>query len=144
MNPIENDNTISLRDIAAILIRRRLQILATFFLTVAAVVTGTLLMPKQYETQMKVLVKNERADIIVTGHTHFERMDWREGVLQINTGSAIHPHLYSTRLGTVGMIEVDASGIRAEIIRLGESEGLRNPGITHTFDGNQVHRLAHG
>jgi len=66
MNPIENGNTISLRDIAAILMRRRRQILATFFLTVAAVVAVTLLMPKQYQTQMKVLVKNERADTIVS------------------------------------------------------------------------------
>jgi uncharacterized protein involved in exopolysaccharide biosynthesis len=71
MNPIENDpvengNTVSLRDITAVLIRRRLQILAIFVLTVAAVVTGTLLMPKQYQTQMKILVKNERADTIVS------------------------------------------------------------------------------
>src|SRR5450432_686489 len=66
MNPIENVSTISLKDIAAILNRRKLQILATFVLTVAAVVAGTLLMPKQYETRMKVLVKNERADMIVS------------------------------------------------------------------------------
>ena len=92
----------------------------------------------------KQYLGGRHADVMVTGHTHFERMDWREGVLQINTGSAIHPHLYSTRLGTVGIIEVDASGIRAEIIRLGESEGLRNPGIAHNFDGNRVHRLTDG
>lgn len=66
MTPIENSKTVSLSDIAAILIRRKWQILATFFLTVSAVVAGTLLMPKQYETQMKVLVKNERADMIVS------------------------------------------------------------------------------
>ncbi len=66
MNPIENGTTISLRDIAAILNRRKLQILATFVLTVAAVAAGTLLMPKQYLSQMKVLVKNERADMIVS------------------------------------------------------------------------------
>lgn len=82
-----------------------------------------------------------RADVIVTGHTHFERMDFRDGVLQINTGSAVHPHLWSTRLGTVGIVEVDAGGIRAEIVRLGEQEGLRNPGVAHRFDGNTVLRL---
>jgi putative phosphoesterase len=84
-----------------------------------------------------------RADVMVTGHTHFERMDFRDGVLQINTGSAIHPHLWSTRLGTVGILEVDSSGIRAEIIRLGELEGLRNPGVAHRFDGTTVHRIPH-
>jgi putative phosphoesterase len=85
-----------------------------------------------------------RADVIVTGHTHFERMDFRDGVLQINTGSAVHPHLWSTRLGTVGLLEVDGSGIRAEIVRLGESEGLRNPGVAHRFDGESVQRLPLG
>jgi uncharacterized protein involved in exopolysaccharide biosynthesis len=68
MNPIENGNgnSIYIRDIPAILIRRRLQILTIFFATAVAVAVGTLLMPKQYETQMKVLVKNERADMIVS------------------------------------------------------------------------------
>lgn len=88
----------------------------------------------------KSYLGGRHADVIVTGHTHFERMDFRDDVLQINTGSAVHPHLYSTRLGTVGILEVDSSGIRAEIVRLGESEGLRNPGIEHRFDGATVHR----
>lgn len=83
----------------------------------------------------------ERADIIVTGHTHIERLDWREGTLQINSGSATHPHLWSTRLGTVAIVEITTIGPRAEIIRLGESEGLRNPGVAHRFDGGQVARL---
>jgi uncharacterized protein involved in exopolysaccharide biosynthesis len=37
-----------------------------FTAIVAAVVVGTLAMPKQYQTRMKVLVKNERADMIVS------------------------------------------------------------------------------
>jgi putative phosphoesterase len=81
------------------------------------------------------------ADVMITGHTHRERMDFRDGVLQINTGSATHPHLYSARLGTVGIVEIDATGLQAEIIRLGEHEGLRNPGVAHRFDGERVHRL---
>ena len=44
----------------------------------------------------------EHADIMVTGDTHFERIDCRDGVLQINSGSATLPHHWSTRLGTVG------------------------------------------
>ena len=40
--------------------------LATFSLTVAAVVAGTLLSRAGAQTQMKVLVKNERADMIVS------------------------------------------------------------------------------
>ena len=51
-------------------------------------------------------LKGRHADVMITGHTHFERLDWRDGVLQINSGSAVHPHLWSTRLGTVGLLEV--------------------------------------
>lgn len=79
-----------------------------------------------------------RADVIVTGHTHFERIAFRDGVVQVNSGSAVHPHLWSTRLGTVGIVEVDSSGVRAEIVRLGETEGRRNPGVAYRFDGEQV------
>ena len=73
-------------------------------------------------------LKGEAADIIVTGHTHFERLDYRDGVLQINSGSPTHPHLYSTRLGTVGLLDVAADGIDARVVKLGETPGLRNPG----------------
>ncbi len=96
------------------------------------------------ELLRKTYLGGRHADVMITGHTHFERMDFRDGVLQINTGSAVHPHLYSTRLGTVGILEVDSTGIRAEIIRLGESEGLRNPGVAYRFDGNEVHCLGDG
>jgi uncharacterized protein len=83
----------------------------------------------------------EPADVIVTGHTHFERLDWREGVLQVNPGSAMHPHLWSTRLGTVALIDLSPDELRARIVRLGEIDGLRNPGIELVFDGQDVHRL---
>ena len=59
-------STITLKDIGAILFRRRREILMTFVLTVAVVVAGTFAMPKQYEARMKVLVKNERADMVVS------------------------------------------------------------------------------
>ena len=61
-----NEDSVSLGDIVAIFHRRRARIVLTFLLIAAVVVAGTLLMPKQYETHMKVLVKNERADTVVT------------------------------------------------------------------------------
>ena len=73
------------------------------------------------------------ADIIVTGDTHFERIDFREGVLQVNSGSATLPHLWSTRLGTVGFIEINHGRIEAFIKKLGETEGRRNPGIEWSY-----------
>jgi uncharacterized protein len=75
----------------------------------------------------------EHADIIVTGHTHFERLDFRENVLQINPGSATLPHLWSYRLGTVAILDWDKGAIKAQIRRLGQSPGLRNPGVEYGF-----------
>jgi hypothetical protein len=82
---------------------------------------------------IKTYLKNERVDVIVTGHTHFERLDYREGVLQINSGSPIYPHLYSTRLGTVGILDLASGRLEAKIARLGETEGRRNPGSEYAF-----------
>jgi putative phosphoesterase len=86
-------------------------------------------------------LKGEHADVMITGHTHFERLDFRDGVLQINSGSAIHPHQWSTRPGTVGILETAPGQLRARILRVGEREGLRNPGIEYEFDGREVRRL---
>lgn len=82
----------------------------------------------------KYHLKGEHADIIITGHTHFERLDYRDGVLQINSGSPTHPHLWSTRLGTVGLLDLTPGKMTAQVIRLGERLGLRNPGKELFFD----------
>jgi putative phosphoesterase len=87
--------------------------------------------PIQY--LLETYLKNERVDIVVTGHTHFERLDYREGVLQINPGSPTYPHLYSTRLGTVGILDLASGRLDAKIVMLGETEGRRNPSIEYAF-----------
>src|SRR5581483_7749308 len=70
----------------------------------------------------KRYLKGEQVDVIVTGHTHFERLDYRDGVLQINPGSPTLPHLQSMRLCTVGIQELAPGRIEARIAPLGESE----------------------
>ena len=45
----------------------------------------------------------------------------------VATGSTTLPHKYSTRLGTVGLLELTPERVHAEVIRLGELPGLRNP-----------------
>lgn len=74
-------------------------------------------------------LKGQHADVMITGHTHFERLDYRDGVLQMNTGSPTHPHLWSTRLGTVGLLDITPAKVEARIVRLGESAGQSNPGV---------------
>ena len=76
---------------------------------------------------------DEHMDIMISGHTHFERIDYREGCLQINTGSPTQPHLWSTRLGTVGLLEITRDDVQARIIRLGDTPGRRNPGVEYVY-----------
>ena len=66
MTPIDDGTAVPLRSITAVLFRRKRLILITFVLVIAGVTVGTFMRPKQYETRMKVLVKNERADTIVS------------------------------------------------------------------------------
>ena len=67
MNPGTDDiHGLSASDLAAILRRRKSLALTTFLLVSGAVAAGTFLPPKQYKTRMKVLVKNERTDLVVS------------------------------------------------------------------------------
>ena len=75
------------------------------------------------------------------GAVESSRGTLRDGVLQVNSGSPVHPHLWSTRLGTVAILDFEPGSLRAKIVRLGETEGLRNPGIEYEFDGTTVHCL---
>jgi uncharacterized protein involved in exopolysaccharide biosynthesis len=66
MSPVDNTAAVSVKDLAQVLIRRRLQLSLIFILIFAGVCAGTFLMPKQYESRMKILVKNERPEMIVS------------------------------------------------------------------------------
>jgi putative phosphoesterase len=80
-------------------------------------------------------------DVMITGHTHFERIDYREGVLQLNPGSAVHPHLWSTRLGTAAILEIGPGHLTARTVHLGHTPDLRNPTVEQVFDGTAVVRV---
>jgi putative phosphoesterase len=73
-------------------------------------------------------------DIAVCGHTHYERLEHREGVVLINSGSPIFPHHKSVRLGTVGLLELQRDSLHAEIVLLGETPGRPNPGKPAVLD----------
>ena len=69
-------------------------------------------------------------DVLISGHTHFERLELADGVVHINSGSPTLPHHLSTRLGTVGLIEVDSERLSAKIVWLGDgTAALPNPGV---------------
>ena len=57
---------LSLRNIAAVPFRRKALVLTLFLGIFGLVALATIFMPRQYESRMKVLVKNERADLVVS------------------------------------------------------------------------------
>jgi putative phosphoesterase len=89
----------------------------------------------------------EQVDVLIAGDTHIERLEYREGVVVINSGSPTLPHHKEFRLGTAALLEVSPGQLHAEIIHLGHSEGMPNPStarhielvdgrlVAHTHDG---------
>jgi hypothetical protein len=71
----------------------------------------------------------EKVDILIGGDTHVERLEYRDNVVLVNSGSPILPHHKEARLGTLGLLEVERGRLRAEIVRVGETPGLANPGV---------------
>lgn len=67
-------------------------------------------------------------DVMIAGDTHVERLEHRDGVVVVNSGSPNLPHNKETRLGTVGLLELEPGRLRAEIVLLGETSGMPNPG----------------
>jgi uncharacterized protein len=67
-------------------------------------------------------------DIMVAGDTHQERLEYRDGVVLLNSGSPTFPQHKDLRLGTVVLLELVPNRLRAEIILLGQTPGRPNPG----------------
>ena len=55
-------------------------------------------------------LRGARPDVIITGHTHMERLDYRDGVLQLNPGSCVNdaPPASPTMSANTGLIYVGA------------------------------------
>ncbi len=79
-------------------------------------------------------------DIMVAGDTHQERLEYRDGVVLLNSGSPTFPQHKDLRLGTVGLLELAPHRLHAEIILLGHTPGKPNPGrpMTLEIQGGQV------
>jgi hypothetical protein len=73
-------------------------------------------------------------DIMVAGDTHQERLEYRDGVVLLNSGSPTFPQHKDLRLGTVGLLELAPSRLHAEIVVLGQTPGRPNPGQPHTLE----------
>lgn len=85
----------------------------------------------------------ERVDILIGGDTHVERLEYRDGVIVVNSGSPTLPHHKEFRLGTAGLLEVSRGRVHAEIIHLGHSEGARNPSIPRHIEIHEGQLASH-
>ena len=75
-------------------------------------------------------------DIMIAGDTHQERLEYRDGVVLVNSGSPTFPHHKDLRLGTVALLDLAPATLHAEIILLGETPGKPNPGTPMTLSIN--------
>jgi putative phosphoesterase len=73
-------------------------------------------------------------DIMIAGDTHYEVLEYRDGVVVLNSGSPTFPHHKDLRLGTVGLLELASRKLHAEIVLLGQTLGKLNPGRAMTLD----------
>jgi uncharacterized protein involved in exopolysaccharide biosynthesis len=113
-----------LGEIAAILSRRKWQILIMFIAIFAVVAVTTFMTPKQYESHMKILVKNDRANMVVGPGT--------------NAQSSQPGEVSETELNTE--IELlNSSDLLQQVVT---ASGLVTPGATGTATPAERQQLA--
>ena len=74
----ERPNHVTLRDFLAIGFRQRRLMVTTFIALLGAVVGIALVLPKQYEAQMKILVRHERVDSVISAERETPRQTQTE------------------------------------------------------------------
>src|SRR3977135_1292959 len=65
-NPGKSEAQVSVRDIASVVFRHKLLLCATFLAVALGPAVFTFLLPNEYESRMKILVKNTRSDVPIT------------------------------------------------------------------------------
>ena len=81
-------STPSLRDLAVIGFRHRRLMIVSFLAIFLGVVLATWIMPKQYEAHMKILVRQERADPVVSPESN-SQLSIRSGVTEEDLNSEV-------------------------------------------------------
>jgi putative phosphoesterase len=62
-----------------------------------------------------------KPDVIVSGDTHREAIEWIDGVYCVNPGSPTYPHNYDTQFGTIGFLDLDDGRAEASIWQIVDS-----------------------
>ena len=58
---------------------------------------------------------DRKPDVIVSGDTHREAIEWVDGIYCVNPGSPTYPHNYDTQYGTIGFLELDDGKASASV-----------------------------
>jgi uncharacterized protein involved in exopolysaccharide biosynthesis len=104
---------VSVRDVASVLFRHKLILCATFLTVVLGTVVFTLLTPNEYESRMKILVKNTRSDVQITPErTNGSTGNYPEDVSENQINSEIEL-LTSTDLLKQVVVECDLARARS-------------------------------
>ncbi|HEY0430392.1 MAG TPA: Wzz/FepE/Etk N-terminal domain-containing protein, partial [Pyrinomonadaceae bacterium] len=64
--PGKSETQVSVRDIASVILRHKLLLCATFLVVALGTAVLTFMLPNEYESRMKILVKNTRSDVPIT------------------------------------------------------------------------------
>jgi len=72
----------TLRDIVAVIFRHKTLLITSFLVIFLGVILGTWMLPRKYETSMKILVKRERVDPVVTPSSNTQLPVVREVTLE--------------------------------------------------------------
>ena len=75
----------------------------------------------------RAIYGNADLDVLIAGDSHYERLEYRDGVLLLDPASPSFPHHRTTRLGAIALLEVEPDLLRAEIVLIGETPGAPNP-----------------
>ena len=65
-SPGKSEAQVSVRDVASVIFRHKLLLSVTFLAVALGTAAMTFLMPNEYESRMKILVKNTRSDVPIT------------------------------------------------------------------------------
>ena len=81
------------------------------------------------EAKIERLFDRARPDVIVYGHTHDEAIHVHRDVLLINPGSPTLPQNQSTRMGTIGMLDIAEGEVTASLFQITEGGLNEHPGF---------------
>jgi putative phosphoesterase len=70
---------------------------------------------------MERFFPERRPDVIVSGDTHREAIEWVDGIYCVNPGSPTYPHHYNTQYGTIGFLDVADGRAEASVWQIVET-----------------------